>query len=125
MRSVVLGRRTYRPPGLLASIMANDESSTLDPNALAEVVKLNDKRWRSSLQDVIVFLLPCAKMSELRRALVLPGIHAKGGVVTTDPSAATHCVIAIPMDSKSAMNLLSQYQVPGGCILVPDAFLYQ
>ena len=105
--------------------MANDESSTLDPNALAEVVKLNDMRWHSSMQDVIVFLLPCANMSELRRALVLPGIHAKGGVVTTDPNAATHCVISIPMDSEAAMKLLSQYQVPGGCKLVPDAFLYQ
>ena len=105
--------------------MANDESSTLDPNALAEVVTRCNQNWRSSLQDVIVFLLPCAKMSELRRTLVLPDIHAKGGVVTTDPSAATHCVIAIPMDSKSAMNLLSQYQVPAGCILAPDVFLYQ
>ena len=125
MRSVVLGRRTYRPPGLLASIMANDESSTLDPNALAEVVTLNDIRWRSSLQDVIVFLLPCAKMSECRRRLVLPGILAKGGVVTTDPNAATHCVISIQMHSLTAMNLLSQYKVPCDCILVPDAFLFQ
>ena len=107
MRSVVLGRRTYRPPGLLASIMANDESSTLDPNALAEVVKLNDMRWRSSLQDVIVFLLPCAKMSELRRTLLLPDIHAKGGVVTKDPSEATHCVISMPFDL--ATNLLNTY----------------
>ncbi len=105
--------------------MTNDESSTLDPIALAEVKALNDKRWRSSLQDVIVFLLPCAKMSELRRSLVLPGILAKGGVVTTDPSAATHCVISIPMRSTTAMNLLSQYHVPGDCILVPDAFLFQ
>lgn len=105
--------------------MSNDESSTLDPNAIAEVEAVNDKRWRSSLQGVVVFLLPCAKMSELRRRLVLPGILAKGGVVTTDPIAATHCVISIQMHSLTAMNLLSQYQVPGDCILVPDAFLFQ
>ena len=123
MRSVVLGRRTYRPPGLLASIMANDESSTLDPNALAEVVTRCNQNWRSSLQDVIVFLLPCAKMSELRRALLLPGIHAKGGVVTTDPSEATHCVIAIPMDSDCAARLLNNRGVSASCKLVPDSFL--
>jgi hypothetical protein len=104
--------------------MSNDESSMLD-NAIAEVEAANDKRWRSSLQGVVVFLLPCAKMSECRRRLVLPGILAKGGVVTTDPNAATHCVISIQMHSLTAMNLLSQYKVPCDCILVPDAFLFQ
>ena len=103
--------------------MANDESSTLDPNALAEVVARCNQNWRSSLQDVIVFLLPCAKMSELRRTLVLPDIHAKGGVVTTDPSEATHCVIAIAMGLDCTARLLNKYGVSGSCKLVPGSFL--
>ena len=105
--------------------MASDQSSTLDANVPADDVERNNQNMGRRLHGVVIFLLPCRRMSELRRTLLLPDIHAKGGVVTTDPSAATHCVIAIPMDSKSAMNLLSQYQVPAGCILVPDVFLYQ
>ena len=104
--------------------MADDEPSTLDSAALAELVELNDRRWRCRLQDVIIFLLPCSKMSTFRRSLVLSGIHAKGGAVTTDPSTATHCVISIPMDSEAALNLLREFQVPAGCKLVSDTFLY-
>jgi len=105
--------------------MANDQSSTLDANAPAENVERNNQNMGRHLRDVVIFLLPCAGMSPLRRKLLLPGIHDKGGVVTTDPSAATHCVMATPVDSDSSTHLLNKYGISASCKLVPESFLFQ
>ena len=104
--------------------MADDAPSTLDPAALAELEEANARRWRSRLQGVIIFLLPCSRMSDYRRSLLLSGIHAKGGAVTTIPSQATHCVVSIPLGGDTALKLLREFQVPASCKLVSDTFLY-
>ena len=78
-----------------------------------------------SLERLVIFLLPCANMSLLRRQLLQPAIPYKGGVVTTDPMAATHCVVAIPFESDIACVLLRKYGGSPSCRLVPDSFLYQ
>ena len=76
-----------------------------------------------ALDGCVIFLLPCAHMSSLRRELLLPVINRKGGVVTTDPSAATHCVVAIPFDRPAATRLLNEYRVPASCQLVSEYFI--
>ena len=76
-----------------------------------------------ALDGCVIFLLPCAHMSSLRRELLLPVINRKGGVVTTDPSAATHCVVAIPFDRPAATRLLYEYRVPASCQLVSEYFI--
>ena len=78
-----------------------------------------------SLERLVIFLLPCANMSLLRRQLLQPAIPYKGGVVTTDPMAATHCVVAIPFGSDIACVLFRKYGGSPSCRLVPDSFLYQ
>ena len=65
-----------------------------------------------ALDGCVILLLPCAHMSSLRRQLLLPVINRKGGVVTTDSSAATHCVVAIPFGRPAATRLLNKYRVP-------------
>ena len=104
--------------------MADDAPSTLDPAALAELEEANARRWRSRLQGVIIFLLPCSRMSDYRRSLLMTGIHAKGGAVTTIPSQATHCVVSIPLGGDTALKLLRDFHVPDSCELVSDSFLY-
>ena len=115
----------YRRPGLLAIIMASDQSSTLDANAPAEDVERNNQDMGRRLHDVVIFLFPCAGMSPLRRKLLLPGVHDMGGGVTTDPSAATHCVMAIPLGSASSTHLLNKYGISASCKLVQDPSLFQ
>ena len=75
------------------------------------------------LDDTVIFLLPCANMSALRRKLLMAGICVKGGAVTNDPGVATHCVIAMQIESESATRLLTKYCVPGACTLVSESFL--
>ena len=76
-----------------------------------------------ALDDCVICLLPCAHMSSLRRDLLLRVINLKGGVVTTDPSAATHCVVAIPFGRAAASRLLNRYGVPASCQLVSEYFI--
>ena len=79
--------------------------------------------FEKALDDCVIFLLPCAHMSSLRRELLLRAINLKGGVVTTDPSTATHCVVAIPFGHPTATRLLNKYKVPASCKLVGEAFV--
>ena len=93
--------------------MATDESST--PPAFAG----------RRLHGTVIFLLPCSNMSALRQRLLMAGIRDKGGALTDDPGVATHCVIAIPLESEASTRLLIKYCVPVDCTLVPESFLLQ
>ena len=76
------------------------------------------------LQDTVIFLLPSAFMSARRRGILLPEIQRKGGEVTEDPSAATHCVMTpFPVEEQRLKQLCTKYGVPDSCICVPDSFL--
>ena len=115
----------------MAIIMANDHSSTLGGNALAEEADdfsepfAKRPRLPPHLIGTVIFLLPCAGMSALRRKLLLPGILKDGGVVTMDPRAATHCVVAIPLASDASTQLLNKFGVSSSCKLVKESFLFQ
>ena len=113
--SIAFGRSLVyvSPPVYLAISMATDQSST--PNAVAD----------RHLHGAVIFLLPCSNMSALRRSLLMAGIRSKGGAVTNDPGVASHCVIAIPLESATATRLLNQFCVPVNCTLVPESFLFQ
>ena len=110
---------------LLAIIMASDRLSTLVATAPAHDAQQTKQDMGCRLHGVVIFLLPCAAMSSLRRQLLLPGIHDMGGVVTTDPGVATHCVMAIPLETASSTQLLNKYGIPASCKLVQDSFLFQ
>jgi len=103
--------------------MASDPWSTLDATAPAHDARPTIQGVGCRLHGVVIFLLPCAAMSERRRQLLLPGIHDLGGVVTTDPGAATHCVVAIPLGTPTSTHLLNKYGIPARCKLVQDSFL--
>ena len=76
------------------------------------------------LQDTVIFLLPSAFMSARRRGILLPEIQRKGGEVTEDPSAATHCVMTpFPVEEERLKHLCTKYGVPDSCIVVPESFL--
>ena len=86
----------------------------------------NKTRSALHLTGAIIFLLPCANMSELRRDLLLPGITYNGGEVTKDPSAATHCVITpFPFDSARLKDLRIKIGIPACCKVVPESFLFE
>ena len=108
---------------LLAIIMASDRLSTLDATAPAHDAQQNNQDMGCRLHGYVLFLLPCAAMSDRRRGLLVPGIQKMGGVVTTDPGAATHCVMAMPCDTSTSAHLLNKYGVPASCTLVYDSFL--
>ena len=113
-----------RSPCLLAIIMASDRLSTLDATAPAHDAQQNNQDMGCRLHGFVLFLLPCAAMSCRRRQLLLPGIHKMGGVVTTDPGAATHCVMAISYDTSTSTHLLNKYGIPASCKLVQGSFLF-
>ena len=76
------------------------------------------------LQDTVIFLQPSAFMSARRRGILLPEIQRKGGEVTEDPSAATHCVMTpFPVGEQRLKQLCTKYGVPDSCIVVPESFL--
>lgn len=75
------------------------------------------------LDGTVLFLLPCANMSALRRKLLEAGICVKGGAVTNDPGVATHCVVALQIGTEPATRLLTKYGVPVTCTLVSESFL--
>jgi hypothetical protein len=112
-----------RSPCLLAIIMASDRLSTLDATAPAHGTQKNNQNMGCRLHGFVLFLLPCAAMSALRRGLLEPRIRRMGGAVTTDPGAATHCVMAIPLDTDTSTHLLTKYGIPASCELVQESFL--
>ena len=105
--------------------MASDLSSSKDAFVSPEDVEHGCQTMARHLNDAVIFLLPCANMSLLRRQLLLPTIHCKGGVVTTDGSAATHCVVASSFDADKLEQLLIQHGISASCKRVSDSFLYQ
>ena len=105
--------------------MASDQSSINDASVAAEDVERSNQNMARHLNDAVIFLLPCANMSLLRRQLLLPTIHCKGGVVTTDGIAATHCVVASSFDADKLEQLLIQHGISASCKRVSDSFLYQ
>ena len=80
-------------------------------------------RYATRLADVVVFLVPCRGMSALRRKLLYPNIIQKGGVVTTNPSEATHCVLAMPFSQDEPALLLKKYGLQPSCEIVSECFL--
>ena len=118
----------------LAAVLACEEGNTSDGEAASRDGKdenlvheaMSHKRIRRIpfLQDTVIFLLPSAFMSARRREILLPEIQRKGGEVTEDPSAATHCVITpFPIEEKRIKQLCTKYGVPDSCRCVPDSFL--
>ena len=128
MRSVVeyVG---VRPSGLLSITMANNLPIILETDALPHDADdfsepfAKRSRYASRLADVVVFLVPCRGMSALRRKLLYPNIIQKGGVVTTNPSEATHCVLAMPFSQDDPAFLLKKYGLPPSCEIVSESFL--
>ena len=96
-----------------------------DENKLPEAMSHKRIRRMPILQDTVIFLLPSAFMSARRREILLPEIQRKGGEVTEDPSAATHCVIApFPIYEERMQQLRTKNGVPDSCRCVPDSFLF-
>ena len=119
----------------LAAVLACDEGNASDGEAASRDGKdenlvpeaMSHKRIRRMpiLQDTVIFLLPSAFMSARRREILLPEIQRKGGEVTEDPSAATHCVITpFPIDEERMKQLRTKNDVPDSCRCVPDSFLF-
>ena len=76
------------------------------------------------LTGAVIFLLPSSFMSARRRGLLVPQINFKGGEVTEDPSAATHCVMTpFPVEEERHKHLCIKYGVPDSCEVVPESFL--
>ena len=82
-----------------------------------------ERKSKRALDDCVIFLLPFAHRSSLRREQLERAINLKGGVVTTDPSAATHCVVAIPFGHPTATRLMNKYRVPASCLMVRESFV--
>ena len=96
-----------------------------DENEVPEAMSHKRIRQMQILQDMVIFLLPSAHMSARRREILLPEIQRKGGEVTEDPSAATHCVITpFPIDEERMKQLRTKNDVPDSCRCVPDSFLF-
>ena len=119
----------------LAAVLACDEGNTSDGEAASRDGKdenkvpeaMSHKRIRRMpiLQDTVIFLLPSALMSARRREILLPEIQRKGGEVTEDPSAATHCVITpFPIYDERMKQLRTKNNVPDSCRCVADSFLF-
>ena len=76
------------------------------------------------LNGAVILLLPSSFMSARRRGLLVPQINFKGGEVTEDPSAATHCVMTpFPVEEERHKHLCIKYGVPDSCEVVPESFL--
>ena len=113
----------------LAAGFVGEEGSTSDGETASDLVPeaMSHKRRRPMpfLQDTVIFLLPSHFMSARRREILLPEIRRKGGEVTEDPSAATHCVMSpFPVVEERKKQLCTKYGVPDSCRCVPDTFLF-